>query len=70
MQAAHKATDPQECVWSEGEDWCREEALCIPSGEKTFLFQYIVSDVNPDCKALTLDYEYKYIEVGGTQFKN
>ena len=29
-----------------------------------------MSDVNPDCKELTLDYEYKYIEVGGTQFKN
>ena len=42
----------------------------IPSGEKKYLFQYIVSDVNPDCKALKLDYEYKYIEEGGTQFKN
>ena len=29
-----------------------------------------MSDVNPDCKELTLDYEYKYIEEGGTQFKN
>jgi hypothetical protein len=42
----------------------------IPSGERNYLFQYIVSDVNPDCKALTLDYEFKFIEEGGKQFKN
>jgi hypothetical protein len=42
----------------------------IPSGERNYLFQYIVSDVNPDCKALTLDYEFKFIEEGVKQFKN
>ena len=41
-----------------------------PRGEENYLFQYIVAKVNPGCDTAKLEYENKYIEEGGTEFKS
>ena len=41
----------------------------IPKGEEKFLFQYRINKVNDGGTTATLQYEWKYIEEGGTKFK-
>ena len=41
----------------------------VPSGEKNYNFQYIVTEIDEDGAHATIEFEKKFIEDGGTSFK-
>ena len=42
----------------------------IPRGEENYLFLYSISRINDDCMTAVIDYESKYIEEEGYEWKN